>query len=573
MASLEEHLGDPEDDSNVVSFAKAAARDEDEAYPEDALEKLHAWPIVEAHIPASLGGTLCSYEELLALGRTIARRDMTLAVSAAMLLWSTLAWLAGTASQKAHVAAFLRAKKVFCLGYSEREHGSDLLANETVATKEGGRWVITGEKWPIGRATRADAAIVLARTGPPGPLGMTLFLVEKGAPERGGIETLPKVPTLGVQGCDISGLRFDRCAVDDAARLGAEGAGLDLALKGLQVSRTLCSALSLGAADAALRTTMNLAMSRRLYGARVWDMAIVRETLTLAFLDLLGCECVARAAARALHVLPGQASVWAAVAKYQVPTAVDGVLRELATVQGARFYMRSAHDHGVFQRMYRDHLIVPIFDGNTMVNLQALASQLRSISRRRSERDAHRADRLGRLLSLGVGIPDAPIESALEGLELMCRGHDDLLSVDGLATVRARVDDSSGHAHARMRAAADAVATRRDALFEELDVAAQRHGRAFSAAPEAYAIAREYARLHAAAAILGCWAFGGLPTFLADGAIVVALERLLSPTRLLDPQGRAWVAAAADELARLHAAKAPFQISPVAPLVDEPRRA
>src|SRR5690606_18400475 len=171
---------------------------------------------------------------------------------------------------------------------SEEHHGSDLLANDMRAVRAGDRYLLSGEKWPINRATRSGATVLLAKTDDgKNSRSLSVFLLYKSDLDPARFSHLPRVKTLGLRGCEISGLRFDRCPVPEDARIGEEGHGLDLALKAFQVTRTLCAGLSLGATDTALRTTLDFALQRRLYGGSVFDIPHARTTLVEAFADML----------------------------------------------------------------------------------------------------------------------------------------------------------------------------------------------------------------------------------------------------------------------------------------------
>ena len=68
-------------------------------------------------------------------------------------------------------------------------------------------------------------------------------------------------------------------------------------------------------------------------------------------------------------------SVWSAVAKYFVPVRVEALVRELAVVPGARHYLREGHFFGHFQKLMRDNAVAGLFDGSTVINLNAISQQ------------------------------------------------------------------------------------------------------------------------------------------------------------------------------------------------------
>src|SRR3569623_842803 len=226
---LERFLGDPENPANVMSFHNVMQWDEQEAFPQAAVDELYRFGMNHHYVPVEYGGCFASYEEFQSLARVAARRDLTTAITFSSLIWSTLIWVGGTEQQKRHFAKLLRwTKEAPTLAYSEEQHGADLIANDLRAVKTEGGWRLTGEKWPITRATRSGVMAVLATPG-------------------------------------------------------EVGEGRELALRAFQVTRSLCAGLSLGAVDTALRTTLSFAMNRRLYGGSVFDIPMARQVLTDPF--------------------------------------------------------------------------------------------------------------------------------------------------------------------------------------------------------------------------------------------------------------------------------------------------
>src|SRR4029077_17668523 len=101
VRALESHLGDPRRPEAEFSFAQALQHDEREDYPLPAQSSIDAWDLAEYLIPVDLGGRLRTTEQLLALIRVVARRDLTVAISfGANLLAALPVWIAGTSSQR-----------------------------------------------------------------------------------------------------------------------------------------------------------------------------------------------------------------------------------------------------------------------------------------------------------------------------------------------------------------------------------------------------------------------------------------------------------------------------------------
>src|SRR5262249_27753771 len=154
---------------------------------------------------------------------------------------------------------------------------------------------------------------------------------------------------------------------------------------------------SLGAGDTALRLTLDFAFHRPIYHRNVLALAYPRRLLVDAFLDLLMCEALAIAAARAMHLAPEELSLWSAPVNYFVPATIQMALRKLTVVLGARSYLREGHWQGLFQKIVRDNAPVSLFHGGLVVNLEVIAQQLRLLSQQRGQpRDEEALARLMR---------------------------------------------------------------------------------------------------------------------------------------------------------------------------------
>ena len=430
LACLEKQLGNVLDENNVFSYQQIVACDEQEDFPEAACQQLNAWGLSHYYVPAAWGGKLTGFDQLILLMKLVARRDLTIAIAhGKTFLGASPIWVAGSDEQKRFVSRVISAHYPVALGLTEKAHGSDLLANDVIARVEAGQYRISGQKWLINNATRGRLMTLLARTDEcHGARAHSLLLVDKHQLEQPAYRTLKKIKTHGIRGADISGIEFDDALVDSATLIGKAGQGLEITLKSLQISRTLCCSLSLGALDSALRTTTKFALNRVLYQTPIIEIAHVRETLAEAYAHLLVNEALAIVIARCLQAVPEQMSLYAAVAKYRVPKQTDRVIYELSWILGARHYLREAHDSGVFQKIMRDNLLVGLFDGSTVVNAQWIADQLPAVFRKLGTQIID-PETCSQLFDLTSPLPAFRPEK----LSLTCRGQDLLMNtIEGL---------------------------------------------------------------------------------------------------------------------------------------------
>lgn len=573
--ALEKDLGDPLNPDNPLSYKRVIEIDESEEFPHEEIRWLYDWKLQHYYIPTDCGGEFTSFEEFVAFVRVLSRRDQTIGIAFTTLFWSFLNWMAGTPEQKQKLARFIMDDYgAMCLGYSEKEHGSDLINGDLTATKVEGGYILNGEKWPINRATISGISFILAKTDANGgPKCLTLFMVDKRQLDPEKYYNLPKIYTHGVRASDMSGIGFKDCFVPDSMRLREEGDGLELALKGFQITRMLCAAFSHGAADTALRTTLSFAVNRVIYQKTVMDLPQPRRTLVDAFLDILICDCETIPAARGFHIIPEQFSVWASVVKYFVTVRLEEMVNSVYVVLGSRFYMREEHEFGIFQKLLRDNSIISMFDGSSIVNLHALILQLRPLTKYRAKRNSRTMSalksRLEAIFSLEKSVP--PFEP--NNLELFGRGMDD--SLQGLEIALDMLEGLKDSQEVdpevleNLLMLGNLVLEELNAHDEQISQSKFEYGHDQS--PELFEIAKKYCTLHAASACLHTWLYNRsiLGEFFARGEwLVLSLHRLLRTLRPLPyTLSEVYVENVAQELLKLyrenqHFSIAPFQLAP-----------
>ncbi|MFM7876181.1 MAG: acyl-CoA dehydrogenase family protein [Microcystis panniformis] len=568
--ALEKDLGDPLNPDNPLSYKRVIEIDESEEFPHEEIRWLYDWKLQHYYIPTDCGGEFTSFEEFVAFVRVLSRRDQTIGIAFTTLFWSFLNWMAGTPEQKQKLARFIMDDYgAMCLGYSEKEHGSDLINGDLTATKVEGGYILNGEKWPINRATISGISFILAKTDANGgPKCLTLFMVDKRQLDPEKYYNLPKIYTHGVRASDMSGIGFKDCFVPDSMRLREEGDGLELALKGFQITRMLCAAFSHGAADTALRTTLGFAVNRVIYNKNVMDLPQPRRTLVDAFLDILICDCETIPAARGFHIIPEQFSVWASVVKYFVTVRLEEMVNSVYVVLGSRFYMREEHEFGIFQKLLRDNSIISMFDGSSIVNLHALILQLRPLTKYRAKRNSRTMSalksRLEAIFSLEKSVP--PFEP--NNLELFGRGMDDSLqgleiALDMLEGLK-NSDEVDPEILENLLMLGNLVLEELNAHDEQISQSKFEYGHDQS--PELFEIAKKYCTLHAASACLHTWLYNRsiLGEFFARGEwLVLSLHRLLRTLRPLPyTLSEVYVENVAQELLKLYRENQHFSIAP-----------
>ncbi|HWH36332.1 MAG TPA: acyl-CoA dehydrogenase family protein [Candidatus Limnocylindrales bacterium] len=152
---------------------------------------------------------------------------------------------------------------------SEAAAGSDLMALQVTARRNGEGYVLDGRKEYSSNLRAADFVIVVARTGASAARAtdaMSWFLLPTDTP---GVEIGARWPTFGLRAIDVSPLELDGVIVPVERRLGGEGRGLPMMGSSLSMSRVGIAALGVGIARRARDVVVEHSKRRQIYGAKL----------------------------------------------------------------------------------------------------------------------------------------------------------------------------------------------------------------------------------------------------------------------------------------------------------------
>jgi len=166
-------------------------------------------------------------------------------------------WLPPLAAGELRLQAF---------GITEPDAGSDSTKIATRAERDGGDYVVTGQKTFISRAEQTDLMLLLARTGPPTEAdraaGLSLLLVD--LREAGGAVETRRIPLMfnyHTYQVFFSGLR-----VPAGNLIGAEGRGFRQVLDGFNAERCLLASEAIGDGLFFLDRASEYASRREVFG-------------------------------------------------------------------------------------------------------------------------------------------------------------------------------------------------------------------------------------------------------------------------------------------------------------------
>jgi glutaryl-CoA dehydrogenase len=193
--------------------------------------------------------------------------------------------LLGSEGQKERwLPAMARLDAIGAFALTEPAHGSDSVALETSARRDGDGWILDGAKRWIGNASIADVVVVWARSDEDGQVKG--FLVETTAPGFEAETTTGKGASRAIWQAEI---RLDGVRVADTDRLPGANRFKD-AGRVLVTTRTTCAWGALGHAVAAYDAALTYSKQRVQFGKPLCSFQIVQERLVRMLSEVTGMQ-------------------------------------------------------------------------------------------------------------------------------------------------------------------------------------------------------------------------------------------------------------------------------------------
>ena len=221
----------------------------------------------------------------------------------------SIAMLGSEDQKRRWLPPMARVEKIGAFALTEPEHGSDSIALETTARRDGDEYVINGRKRWIGNGTVADVVVVWARDSDDGEVKG--FLVEKGTPGYEASVIEGKGSVRAVWQADI-GLENVRVPAEN--RLPEARSFKDTG-RVLAATRNTCAYAALGHAVAAFDAALSYSKQRMQFGKPLCSFQIIQERLTRMLAEVtsmqLICFRIARLTEqdRATHTIAGLAKM------------------------------------------------------------------------------------------------------------------------------------------------------------------------------------------------------------------------------------------------------------------------
>jgi acyl-CoA dehydrogenase len=327
--------------------------------------------LAAANMPAELGGGGCTSLQQVLIQEQVGRVTNALAWSAS----TPPSWLPAVATPyqlERFVLPAIRGEREECYAITEEGAGSDVDAIVATARRDGGDYLLSGEKWHVTSYNTADFAFFQGKLAGRGQDGQhAMFLVDLPSPGVTVVRTPAYSHTISHHHPIVA---FDDVRVPAAHLIGAEGDGMSFAYEWFRFERLMVAARCLGAAQRLTQEMASFSAGRQVQGRPIAALGQIQAMLADSLTELFAARSLTYETARAIDagrdvkVQHAQCSM----AKLYASEMAGRVADRAVQVFGGRGYMRE----NVAERFFRELRVERIWEGTSEVQRAIIADQL-----------------------------------------------------------------------------------------------------------------------------------------------------------------------------------------------------
>lgn len=358
-------------------FAPQAARwDAEQVFPRDAIRKAGALGFCALYAPEDIGGMGLSRLDSSIVLEELARGCTS--TTAYITIHNMAVWMiAAFGSEKAKATfgpGLVSGERLASYCLTEPDAGSDAASLRTTARKDGACYRLSGTKAFISGGGDTDVLVVMARLVDrsgvhEGTSGVCTFAVPANS---SGIAFGRKEAKMGWNSQPTRQIVFNDVEVPSEYRLGREGEGFKIAMRGLDGGRINIATCSVGTAQAAFDAAAMYLRERRQFGQPLACFQGLQFRLADMATNLVAARNMIRLAAWKLDHSDPKATVYCAMAKRFATDAGFDVCNQALQLHGGYGYLKEFP----LERYVRDTRVHQILEGTNEVMRIIIARRL-----------------------------------------------------------------------------------------------------------------------------------------------------------------------------------------------------
>jgi alkylation response protein AidB-like acyl-CoA dehydrogenase len=345
----------------------AAEWDEREAFPPDLLARAAGLGLTSYSIPHEYGGGGVGAVTSALIAEELSWGCAGLAADIQATMFPVRPLLVfGTDDQRRRYLPRLAAEEgtTAAIAFTEPHAGSDLAAIRMEARRDGGKYVLSGEKCYVTNGGIAEITLVFAKLEG----ALTAFVLERGDP---GVAAGRKERKLGLRASYTGSLLLDEARIPADRLLGEEGGGFEIALDFFEISRPQVAAAAVGVARAAFEYAGEYARRREAFGRPLLSQQGVSFKLADGAMEIEAARLLVWRACAAVD-RGEDAGLLGSFAKAFAADAAMRVTTDAVQVLGGAGVMR---DHPV-EKWLRDAKVFQIVEGTSEIQRQIVSTYL-----------------------------------------------------------------------------------------------------------------------------------------------------------------------------------------------------
>ena len=348
--------------------------DEHEKYTPEIRKKAAENGLVGAWIPEEYGGAGAGI-----LGNTIITEELSkvdmgigLNVVAATFGCESIFQYGSEEQKKTYLTPVCQGEWVSAGAFTEPNAGTDVAGYKTRAVKDGGDYVINGNKMFITNGTVCDFMVTQCITNPEEKKHNSFSLIIIPADAKG--VTRNKIHgKLGIRSSDTAEIALEDVRVPQSNLVGKEGRGFIQLMNFFNTTRVMVAGQGLGLSEACLETSIKYVKERTAFGAPLGAYQLTQKKLTEMVIMIEALRGLVYKAAWLVDVGRPDYHL-AAMAKFYSGQAAVFCANNAVELHGGYGYI----DEYSVQKWYRDAKILELYEGTKEAEILTIGRTLQA---------------------------------------------------------------------------------------------------------------------------------------------------------------------------------------------------